>query len=174
MFLGARPDAEEALGSSQLQTTPVPTGLPPFPLPQRAYCPTTRPTYSTTLYRRYKIGRLLEWIPRNGRDVLDRFIVCLRRSSREAPGHGELADMLELWLEQLSSSQPPSFVRMRVRGKLLAQEGLPSLRRITSSQWRLRRHQLACRFLGEPLRFRLGDQRNWVTTEEAHICNVHD
>ena len=45
--------------------------------------------------RRYKIGRLLEWIPRNGRDGLDRFIVCLRRSSREAPGHGELADMLE-------------------------------------------------------------------------------
>ena len=36
----------------------------------------------------------------------------------------------------------------------------------------LRRHQLACRLLGEPLRFqtlRLGDQRNWVTTEEAHV-----
>ena len=37
----------------------------------------------------------------------------------------------------------------------------------------LRRHQLACRLLGEPLQFqtlRLGDQRNWVTTEEAHVC----
>ena len=32
----------------------------------------------------------------------------------------------------------------------------------------VRRHQLACRLLGEPLRFqtlRLGDQRNWITTE---------
>ena len=36
----------------------------------------------------------------------------------------------------------------------------------------LRRHQLACRLLGEPLRFqtlRVGDQRNWVTTEEVHV-----
>ena len=36
--------------------------------------------------RRYEIGRLLEWIPRNGRDGLDRFIVCLRRYSREDAG----------------------------------------------------------------------------------------
>ena len=37
----------------------------------------------------------------------------------------------------------------------------------------LRQHQVACRLLGEPLRFqtlRLGNQQNWVTTEEAHVC----
>ena len=39
--------------------------------------------------RRYKIDRLLEWIPRNGRDGLGRFIVCLWRSSREC-----VSDML--------------------------------------------------------------------------------
>ena len=36
----------------------------------------------------------------------------------------------------------------------------------------LRGHQLACRLLGEPLRFqtiRLGNQQNWVTNEEAHV-----
>ncbi|CAI8058438.1 Cytochrome c oxidase assembly factor 1 homolog [Geodia barretti] len=36
----------------------------------------------------------------------------------------------------------------------------------------LRQHQVACRLLGEPLRFqtlRLGNQQNWVTTEEAHV-----
>ena len=36
----------------------------------------------------------------------------------------------------------------------------------------LRSHQLACRLLGEPLRFqtiRLGNQQNWVTNEEAHV-----
>ena len=61
--------------------------------------------------RRYKIGRLLEWIPRNGRDGLDRFIVCLRRSSREAPGHGELADMLE---HDRNSPNPDTGLRITV------------------------------------------------------------
>ena len=37
----------------------------------------------------------------------------------------------------------------------------------------LRQNQLACKLLGQPLRFqtlRLGDEQNWVTTEEAHVC----
>ena len=36
----------------------------------------------------------------------------------------------------------------------------------------LKRHQFACKLLGEPLRFqtlRLGNEENWVTTEEAHV-----
>ena len=76
----------------------------------RTYCPTDilLNQYHT---RRYKIGRLLEWIPRNGRDGLDRFIVCLRRSSREAPGHGELADILE---HDRNSPNPDTGLRITV------------------------------------------------------------
>lgn len=36
----------------------------------------------------------------------------------------------------------------------------------------LKQHQLACKLLGEPLRFqtlKLGNKQNWVTTEEAHV-----
>ena len=36
----------------------------------------------------------------------------------------------------------------------------------------LKRHELACKLLGEPLRFqtlKLGNEQNWVTTEEAHV-----
>ena len=45
--------------------------------------------------RQYKTDRILQWIPRKGSGALDRFIECLRRSSREARGHGELADELQ-------------------------------------------------------------------------------
>ena len=36
----------------------------------------------------------------------------------------------------------------------------------------LKRHELSCKLLGEPLRFqtlKLGNKQNWVTTEEAHV-----
>ena len=45
--------------------------------------------------RQFKIDKLLQWIPMKGNGALDKFIDCLRRSSTEARGLEELADLLQ-------------------------------------------------------------------------------
>ena len=45
--------------------------------------------------RQFKIDKLLQWIPMKGSGALDKFIDCLRKSSTEARGHEELADLLQ-------------------------------------------------------------------------------
>ena len=45
--------------------------------------------------RQFKIDKLLQWIPMKGSGALDKFIDCLQRSSRDASGHEELADLLQ-------------------------------------------------------------------------------
>ena len=45
--------------------------------------------------RQFKIDKLLQWIPMKGSGALDKFIDCLQRSSLEARGHEELADLLQ-------------------------------------------------------------------------------
>ncbi|CAI8038167.1 hypothetical protein GBAR_LOCUS21283, partial [Geodia barretti] len=45
--------------------------------------------------RQFKIDKLLQWIPMKGSGALDKFIDCLQRSSLEASGHEELADLLQ-------------------------------------------------------------------------------
>ena len=42
-----------------------------------------------------KIDRVVQWIPRKGRDALIRFIECLEASSDDARGHKELTELLE-------------------------------------------------------------------------------
>ena len=42
-----------------------------------------------------RIDRLVQWIPQKGGDALFRFIECLKASSDDALGHGELATLLE-------------------------------------------------------------------------------
>ena len=52
-----------------------------------------------------RIDCLVQWLPRKGRDGLSRFIACLR-SSRDALGHEELADLLN---QEVRSATVPTY-----------------------------------------------------------------
>ena len=81
-----------------------------------------------------KIDRLVQWVPRKGTDALSRFILCLRRSSGDALGHGELVKLLELEVEKAQKkatimvsqsgsdaddNKPPPIPVKQINGKLV-------------------------------------------------------